>query len=173
MRVELEGLSPQVAADAYVAPTATLIGDVRLAPRASVWFGAVLRGDNEPLVIGEGSNVQDNSVLHADPGFPLVLEENVTVGHLVMLHGCTVGAGSLIGIGAVVLNGARIGRNCLVAAKALVPEGLEVPDNSIVRGVPGRIVGEVSDAHRAMMRRAAQSYQDRVRRYAGATIRPD
>lgn len=172
MRVELEGLVPQVAADAYVAPTATLIGDVRLAARSSVWFGAVVRGDNEPITIGEGANVQDSSVLHADPGFPLVLEENVTVGHMVVLHGCTVGAGSLIGIGAVVLNGARIGRNCLIAAMALVPEGLQVPDYSIVRGVPGRVAGEVSDKHLAAMVRAARSYQDRIQRYAGATVRP-
>ncbi|RAK60280.1 gamma carbonic anhydrase family protein [Phenylobacterium hankyongense] len=173
MRVELEGLKPQVAEDAYVAPTACLIGDVRLGPRSSVWFGAVLRGDNEPITIGAGGNVQDNSVLHADPGFPLVLEDNVSVGHLAMLHGCHVGAGSLIGIGAVVLNGARIGRNCLVSAKALVPEGFEVPDNSIVRGVPGRIAGEVSERHLAMMARAAQSYQVRIRRYLGAAIRQD
>jgi carbonic anhydrase/acetyltransferase-like protein (isoleucine patch superfamily) len=173
MRVELEGLTPQIAEDAYVAPTACLIGDVRLGAQSSVWFGAVLRGDNEPITIGAGSNVQDNSVLHADPGFPLVLEENVTVGHLVMLHGCRVGSGSLVGIGAVVLNGARIGRNCIISAKALVPEGLEVPDNSIVRGVPGRIVGEVAEKHLAMMARAAQSYQHRIRRYLGAAIRPD
>jgi carbonic anhydrase/acetyltransferase-like protein (isoleucine patch superfamily) len=167
--LDLEGLRPELAADSYVAATACLIGDVRLGARASVWFGAVLRGDNEPITIGEGANVQDNSVLHADPGFPLVLAENVSVGHLVMLHGCTVGAGSLIGIGAVVLNGARIGRNCLVAAKTLVPEGMDVPDNSVVRGVPGRVVGEVSEKHLAMMARAAASYQHRIQRYLGAT----
>jgi len=168
--LQLEELRPQLAADAYVAATACLIGDVRLGARASVWFGAVLRGDNEPITVGEGSNVQDNSVLHADPGFPLVLAENVSVGHLAMLHGCTVGAGSLIGIGAVVLNGARIGRNCLIAAKSLVPEGLEIPDNSIVRGIPGRVVGEVSEKHLAMMARAATSYQDRIQRYLGAVV---
>jgi carbonic anhydrase/acetyltransferase-like protein (isoleucine patch superfamily) len=173
VRIELEGLAPEIAADAYVAPTACLIGDVRLGPQASVWFGAVLRGDNAPITIGAGSNVQDNSVLHADPGFPLVLEENVTVGHLVMLHGCTVGSGSLIGIGAVVLNGVRIGRNCLISAKALAPEGMQIPDNSIVRGVPGRIVGEVTDRHLAMMAQAARSYQARIRRYVGATVRPE
>jgi carbonic anhydrase/acetyltransferase-like protein (isoleucine patch superfamily) len=169
--LELEGVRPQLAADAYVAATACLIGDVRLGARASVWFGAVVRGDNEPITIGEGGNVQDNSVLHADPGFPLVLAENVSVGHLAMLHGCTVGAGSLIGIGAVVLNGARIGRNCLIAAKSLVPEGMEVPDNSIVRGIPGRVVGAVAEKHLAIMARAASSYQDRIRRYRdGSTV---
>ena len=173
MRVELEGLQPQIAEDAYVAPTACLIGDVRLSARSSVWFGAVLRGDNEPITVGPGSNVQDNSVLHADPGFPLVIEEDVTVGHLAMLHGCTIGAGSLVGIGAVVLNGARIGRNCLIAAKALVPEGMQVPDHSIVRGVPGRIAGEVDERRLTMMARSAQSYRERVRRYAAAVVRHD
>ncbi len=173
MRVELDGLAPRIETAGYVAPSACLIGDVRLGRGASVWFGAVLRGDNEPIIVGDGSNVQDNSVLHADPGFPLVLEENVTVGHLVMLHGCTIGAGSLIGIGAVVLNGARIGRNCLISAKALVTEGMVVPDNTVVRGVPGRVAGEVTDAHRAMMARSAQSYLDRARRYAGAVIHHD
>ncbi len=171
MLIELDDLAPRFGEGAYVAPSACLIGDVRLGRAASVWFGAVLRGDNAPIVVGDGSNVQDNSVLHADPGFPLVLEPNVTVGHLAMLHGCTVGAGSLIGIGAVVLNGARIGRNCLISAKALVTEGTVLPDNSIVRGVPGRVVGEVTDAHRAMMAGAAQSYRDRSGRYLRAVVR--
>jgi carbonic anhydrase/acetyltransferase-like protein (isoleucine patch superfamily) len=155
---------------AYLAPSATLIGDVRLGSRASVWFGAVLRGDSEPITIGADSNVQDNAVLHADPGFPLVIEEGVTVGHLAMLHGCRIGSGTLVGIGAVVLNGATVGRNCLIAAKSLIPEGKLIPENSIVRGVPGTVVGEVTDKHLAMMQRATQSYLLRSKHYASNLI---
>ncbi len=125
----------------------------------------MLRGDNESLTIGAHSNVQDNAVLHADPGFPLVMEEDVTVGHLAMLHGCRIGAGSLVGIGAVILNGAVIGRNCLISAKALIPEGKIIPDNSVVRGMPGQVVGEVSEKHAQMMERAAASYRARSQRY--------
>jgi carbonic anhydrase/acetyltransferase-like protein (isoleucine patch superfamily) len=165
MIYRLDEAVPQVGAGAYVAPSAVLIGDVRLEPGASVWFGAVLRGDNESLTIGANSNVQDNAVLHADPGFPLVLEQDVTVGHLAMLHGCRIGAGSLIGIGAVILNGAVIGRNCLISAKALVPEGKIIPDNTVVRGMPGQVVGEVSEKHLRMMERAAVSYRMRAQRY--------
>jgi carbonic anhydrase/acetyltransferase-like protein (isoleucine patch superfamily) len=161
-------MTPVLANDAYVAPSAKLIGDVHLGHRASVWFGAVLRGDNAPIAVGDGSNVQDNAVLHADPGFPLTIEDNVSVGHLAMLHGCKIGSGSLIGIGAVVLNGAMIGQNCLISAKALVPEGKVIPDNSIVRGMPGRVVGEVTEKHLAMMRRAAQSYVQRSARYVSS-----
>jgi carbonic anhydrase/acetyltransferase-like protein (isoleucine patch superfamily) len=127
----------------WVAPNATLIGKVRLERDASVWFGAVLRGDNELITVGEGSNVQEHCVLHTDPGFPLVIGPHVTVGHMAMLHGCEIGEGSLIGIGAVILNGARIGRNCLIGAKALIAEGKEIPDNSLVMGMPGKIKGEV------------------------------
>ena len=145
MIYRLDEAAPQIGEGVYVAPSAILIGDVRLAAGASIWFGAVLRGDNESLTIGARSNVQDNAVLHADPGFPLVLEEDVTVGHLAMLHGCRIGAGSLVGIGAVILNGAVIGRNCLISAKALIPEGKIIPDNSVVRGMPGQVVGEVSE----------------------------
>ncbi|HEV2678970.1 MAG TPA: gamma carbonic anhydrase family protein [Rhodanobacter sp.] len=168
MQYRLEKRQPVLEEGAYVAQSATLIGDVRLGNCASVWFGAVLRGDNESIIIGAGCNVQDNAVLHADPGFPLVLEDNVTVGHLAMLHGCRVGAGTLIGIGAVILNGAIIGRNCLIAAKTLIPEGKLIPDNTIVRGVPGRVVGEVLQKHLAMMDRATQSYLLRAKRYIAA-----
>jgi carbonic anhydrase/acetyltransferase-like protein (isoleucine patch superfamily) len=169
----LDAVEPVLASDAYVAPSAKLIGNVQLGPRASVWFGAVLRGDNTSITVGEGSNIQDNAVLHADPGFPLVIEEGVSVGHLAMLHGCKVGAGSLIGIGAVVLNGATIGKNCLVSAKALISEGKVIPDNSIVQGIPGRVVGEVTEKHLAMMRRAAQSYLQRAARYAATFVSVD
>src|ERR1700760_320070 len=124
----------------WIAPNATVIGRVTLKRNASVWFGAVLRGDNEPIVVGEESNVQDGCVLHTDAGTPLTIGKAVTVGHLAMLHGCTIGDNSLIGIGAVVLNGARIGKNCLIGAKALIPEGKEIPDGSLVVGAPGRVI---------------------------------
>ena len=123
----------------WVAPGASLIGRIILRDNASVWFNAILRGDNEPIIVGEGSNVQDGAVLHTDPGSPLTLGRDVTVGHLAMLHGCEVGDGSLVGIGAVVLNGARIGKNCLIGAKALVGEGKVIADGSLVLGAPGRV----------------------------------
>jgi carbonic anhydrase/acetyltransferase-like protein (isoleucine patch superfamily) len=166
MLLELDELRPSLGEGCYVAPNATLIGDVQLGASVSIWFGAVLRGDNEPIAIAARSNIQDNAVLHADPGFPLVIEEDVTVGHLAMLHGCHVGSGSLIGIGATVLNGARIGRNCLIGARALVVEGSSIPDDSVVLGAPGKVVGETTEAHRAMMARAALSYLVRAQRYA-------
>ena len=124
----------------WIAPNAVVLGNVILKKNASVWFGAVLRGDNDPITVGENSNVQDNSVLHTDIGSPLTIGANVTVGHMVMLHGCTIGDGSLIGIGSIVLNGARIGRNCLIGAARLITEGKEIPDNSMVMGAPGQVV---------------------------------
>ena len=166
MLLELDDLRPSLGDGCYVAPNATLIGDVQLGASVSIWFGAVLRGDNEPITIAARSNIQDNAVLHADPGFPLVIEEDVSVGHLAMLHGCHVGAGSLIGIGATILNGARIGRNCLIGARALVVERNSIPDDSVVLGAPGKVVGQVTEAHRAMMARAALSYLVRAQRYA-------
>ncbi len=161
----LDGVRPEVDPEAWVAPDAVLIGRVRLCARASVWFGAVLRGDNEPIEVGEESNVQDGCVLHTDPGFPLTLGPRVTVGHLAMLHGCSVGEGSLIGIGAVVLNGARIGRGCLIGAKALVPEGREIPDHSLVLGIPGRVVRTLTREEREGLLRNAQTYVARSARY--------
>jgi len=151
--------------DCWIAPNATLIGDVILEKDSSVWFGAVLRGDNEPIRLGEGTNIQDNSVLHADPGFPLTLEQHVTVGHMVMLHGCTIGAGSLIGVGAIVLNGAVIGANCLLGAGALIPEGKEIPPNSVVMGAPGKIVREVGEREAEMLDFGWQHYVKRYKRY--------
>lgn len=145
----------------YVAPTAALIGRVRLGSEASVWFGAVLRGDNEPILVGRGSNVQDNCVLHTDPGFALTIGAEVTVGHLAMLHGCTIGDGSLIGMGAMILNGARIGRRCLIGAKSFVGEGKEIPDGSVVLGMPGKVVGQVTGKHLAMIEAACLSYRRR------------
>jgi carbonic anhydrase/acetyltransferase-like protein (isoleucine patch superfamily) len=154
------------ASDAYwIAPTAVVIGNVRLEHNASIWWNAVLRGDNELITIGEGSNIQDGCVLHTDPGFPMTLGKDVTVGHLAMLHGCTIGANSLIGIGAVILNGARIGSNCLIGAKALISEGKEIPDNSLVMGAPGRIKSEVGEEHVARIRHAAEHYVLNWQRY--------
>jgi carbonic anhydrase/acetyltransferase-like protein (isoleucine patch superfamily) len=154
------------AGDAYwVAPTAVVIGKVKLEKNASVWWGSVLRGDNEPITVGEGSNVQDGCVLHADPGYPLIIGKGVTVGHMAMLHGCVIGDGSLIGIGAVILNGARIGVNCLIGAKALIPEGKEIPDNSLVMGAPGQIKREVTEEHIARMRHSAEHYVANWQRY--------
>jgi carbonic anhydrase/acetyltransferase-like protein (isoleucine patch superfamily) len=152
--------------DAYwIAPTAVVIGNVKLERNASVWWGAVLRGDNELITLGEGSNIQDGCVLHTDPGYPLVIGKDVTVGHLAMLHGCVIGDNSLIGIGAVILNGARIGSNCLIGAKALIPEGKEIPDNSLVMGAPGRIKSEVGEEHVARIRRGAVHYVANWQRY--------
>ena len=149
----------------WIAPNATVIGRVVLKANASVWFGAVLRGDNEPIIVGENSNVQDGSVLHTDAGSPLVIGANVTIGHMAMLHGCTIGDNSLIGIGAVVLNGARIGRNCLIGAKALIPEGKEIPDGSLVVGAPGRVVRELTPEQRAMLQHSADHYVHNWKRY--------
>ena len=150
----------------WISPTAVVIGNVILKKNASVWFGAVLRGDNEPITIGENSNVQENSVLHTDIGFPLTIGAGVTVGHLVMLHGCTIGDGSLIGIGAIVLNGARIGRNCLIGAGALITEGKEIPDNSMVVGAPGKVIRTLSDEQTAGMAAGALHYVANWKRYA-------
>jgi carbonic anhydrase/acetyltransferase-like protein (isoleucine patch superfamily) len=149
----------------WIAPTAVLIGKVSLGSNASVWWNSVLRGDNEPITVGDGANIQDGCVLHTDPGFPLVIGRGVTVGHMVVLHGCTIGDDSLIGIGAVILNGATIGRNCLIAAKALVPEGKSIPDNSLVMGAPGKVVREVTAEHIARMRDSAEQYVANAARY--------
>ena len=155
---------PEIRGEHWIAETAVVIGDVLLEEGASIWWNAVLRGDNERITIGRGSNVQDGSVLHTDMGSPLVLGADVTVGHMAMLHGCTVGDGSLVGIGAVVLNGARIGRNCIIGAKALVPEGKEIPDGSLVLGAPGKVVRELSDEQRKMIALGAAHYVDNARR---------
>jgi carbonic anhydrase/acetyltransferase-like protein (isoleucine patch superfamily) len=150
----------------WIAPNATVLGNVILRPGASVWFGAVLRGDNEPITIGEDSNVQDGAVLHTDPGSPLTLGCGVTVGHQAMLHGCEIGDYSLIGIGAVVLNGVRIGRNCIIGAKALITEGKVIPDNSLVVGAPGKVVRSREPGDEAVLRMSADHYVQNWRRYA-------
>ena len=162
---ELDGVAPEVAASAWVADSAEVMGNVQLAEDASIWFGAVLRGDCESISIGEGSNIQDASVLHADQGKPLVVGRHVTVGHQVMLHGCTIGDESLIGIGAVVLNGAKIGRNCLVGAGALITEGKEFPDGSMIIGSPAKAVRQLTPEQIEGLRRSAQHYVDNARRF--------
>jgi len=158
---ELDGQGPDLPADGnyFIADTATVIGKVRLKANASVWFGAVLRGDNEWIEIGEGSNVQDNSTCHTDPGFPLVLGKNVTVGHNVILHGCTVEDGALIGMGSIVMNGAVIRRGSVVGAGAVITEGKEFPENSLIIGAPARVIRTLSPEQSQQMGRAAQSYQ--------------
>ena len=162
---QLGALVPRVAASAWIADSAVVAGDVELGEQCSVWFHATLRGDTERLVIGARSNVQDGAVLHADAGSPLVIGEGVTVGHQVMLHGCTVGDGSLIGIQAVVLNGARIGRHCLVAAGAVVTEGKEFPDGSMIMGAPARVVRELTPQQIEGLKRSAQHYVENGARY--------
>lgn len=149
----------------WIAPNAVVAGHVILKKNASVWFGAVLRGDNEPIIVGENSNVQDNSVLHTDPGSPLIIGDNVTVGHMVMLHGCAIGDGALIGIGSIILNGAKIGKNCLVGAGALITEGKEFPDGSMILGSPAKVVRELAPEQAARMGLGAMGYVHNWRRF--------
>ncbi|MEZ5773858.1 MAG: gamma carbonic anhydrase family protein [Hyphomicrobiaceae bacterium] len=164
---DLEGTSPDLPADGdcFIAPNAVLVGRVRLLAAASVWFGAVLRGDNEWITVGESSNVPDGAVLHTDMGFPLTIGRGCTIGHMAMLHGCTIAENSLVGIGAVVLNGARIGRNCLIGAHALVTEGKEIPDNSLVMGSPGRIIRTLGAEDEQRLAASARHYVENWRRY--------
>ena len=152
--------------DSWVAPTAAVIGKVRLDAGASVWFGAVLRGDNELIHIGENSNVQDGTVMHTDMGWPLTLGKGVTVGHNAMLHGCTVGDHSLIGIGAVILNGAKIGKHCIIGANTLIAEGKEIPDGSLVVGSPGKVIRALTDEQKSKLEASAASYVHNAQRYA-------
>lgn len=161
----LEELVPEVADSAWIADSAQVMGKVHIGADASVWFGTVVRGDTDSISIGEGSNVQDASVLHADFGMPLAIGRHVTVGHQVMLHGCTIGDESLIGIGAIVLNGARIGKNCLVGAGALVTEGKEFPDGSMIIGSPARVVRQLTPEQMEGLRRSAQHYIENARRF--------
>ena len=162
---QLDEHFPRLADGVWVAESAQVIGNVELAEGASVWFGAILRGDNEPLRIGKGSNVQDGSVIHADIGYPATLGENVTVGHQVMLHGCTIGDCSLIGIKAVVLNGAKIGKNCLVGAGSLVTEGKEFPDGSMIFGSPAKAVRQLTPEQIEGLQTAAADYVRNAKRY--------
>ena len=161
----LDGIAPEIAEDTWIAPDANLIGRVIVEEGASVWFCATLRGDNEPITLGAGSNIQENCVLHTDMGYPLTIGAGCTIGHKVMLHGCTIGDNSLIGMGATVLNGAKIGKNCLIGAGALITEGKEIPDGSLVMGVPGKVVRELDAAAIEGLRKSAQGYQANMRRF--------
>lgn len=166
MLYKLGDIAVQVSGEDYfVAENATVIGNVVLEKNASVWFNAVVRGDNALITIGENSNIQDCSVLHSDDGIPLTIGKNVTVGHKVMLHGCTIGDNSLIGINAVILNKAKIGKNCLIGANTLIPEGKMIPDGSLVMGSPGKVVKELSEEQQAMLLLSADTYVKNFQRY--------
>ena len=163
--------APQLHEDTWVAPDANLIGKVVLEEGASVWFGTTIRADHDEIRVGKGSNVQENCVMHIDPGYPLIIGENCTIGHKVMLHGSTIGDNSLIGMGAIVLNGAKIGKNCLIGANALITEGKEIPDNSMVMGSPGKVVRMLSEEQATGIRVGAAHYVENARRFrAGAAV---
>jgi carbonic anhydrase/acetyltransferase-like protein (isoleucine patch superfamily) len=164
----LDGIAPDLPPEGqyWIAPSAAVIGRVRLERNASVWFGAVLRGDNEPIEVGEGSNIQDGCVLHTDAGAPLSVGRNCTIGHKAILHSCTIDDNTLIGMGATVLNNARIGRNCLIGANTLVPQGKEIPDNSLVMGAPGRITRSIDQIAARNLTESAQNYVRNWQRYA-------
>ena len=161
----LDGVRPDIADNAYVAPSAQIIGNVKMADHSSVWFGAVIRGDNDLIEIGARTNIQDNSVLHTDPGIPLTIGDGVIVGHRVMLHGCKIGENTLIGIGATILNGAEIGKNCIIGAHSLITEGKVIPDGSMVVGSPGRIIKSLTEQHFQMLRTNSEVYVANAKRF--------
>jgi carbonic anhydrase/acetyltransferase-like protein (isoleucine patch superfamily) len=165
---ELDGVRPGFEGEAWVADSAVAIGRVVLKSGASIWYGATARGDNDPIVIGENTNIQDGSVLHTDVGKPLTIGANCTIGHMVILHGCTIGDNTLIGMGSVILNGARIGKNCIIGAKALITEGKEIPDNSLVMGAPGKVVRETGEAEARMIALSAAHYVENWKRHVRA-----
>lgn len=171
----LDGVAPELPASGHywIAPDAVVIGRVIIKEGASIWFGSVLRGDNEPIVVGEGSNIQENCVLHTDPGFPMTLGRNVTVGHMATLHGCTVDDGSLIGMGATVLNGAHIAASCLVGSKALVTEGKAFEPFSLIVGAPAKVARTIDEATATRLRGTAEHYQRNWQRYAKGLKRID
>lgn len=173
MRYALDGISPDIADSAWIAPGSHVIGRVVMEADSSVWFGCTLRGDVEQITIGAGTNVQENVIMHTDLGFPLVLGAGCTVGHKAMLHGCIIGENSLIGMGATVLNGAKIGKNCLIGAGALVTEGKEIPDGSLVMGAPGRIVRALDEGAIAGLRASAKHYQQNARRFREGLVALD
>jgi carbonic anhydrase/acetyltransferase-like protein (isoleucine patch superfamily) len=170
---ELDGARPEMDAESWIADSATVLGRVKLLRGASVWFGATLRGDNDPIVVGENSNVQDGSVLHTDAGQPLTIGRDCTIGHMVMLHGCTIGDNTLIGIGSIILNGARIGKNCLIGANSLITEGKEIPDGSMVMGAPGKVVRELTEQQVQGITLSAHHYAENWKRYAKGLRRID
>jgi carbonic anhydrase/acetyltransferase-like protein (isoleucine patch superfamily) len=162
----LDGIAPEIGEGVWVAPDANIIGKVVLEAFANVWFGVTMRGDNEEIRVGAGSNVQENCVLHTDMGFPLTIGANCTIGHKAMLHGCTIGDGSLIGMGATILNGAKIGKGCLIGAGSLVTEGKEIPDGSLVMGAPGKVVRMLDEAGRERLFKSAEGYRRNAARFA-------
>ena len=171
MIYELNGKKPECHGDHWIAESADVIGNVVLGDQVSIWFNAVLRGDNDPITIGRASNIQDGSVLHTDIGFPLTIEDGVTVGHKVMLHGCFIGKNSLIGINSVVLNGARVGKNCLVGANSLIPEGKDIPDGSLVMGSPAKVIRQLDERAIEGIRISSQNYIANYKRFReGAKI---
>lgn len=161
----LDNQSPKLADDVWVAETAAVVGNVVMESGSSAWFGTVIRGDNETIHIGAKSNIQDNAVLHSDPGSPLTIGEGVTVGHQAMLHGCTIGDNTLVGIGATILNNTVIGKNCLIGAHALITENKVIPDNSVVMGSPGRVIKQVPEAQEAMLKASADYYVKNAQRF--------
>jgi carbonic anhydrase/acetyltransferase-like protein (isoleucine patch superfamily) len=170
-QLSLDGSTPAVAPSAWVAPGATLIADVSLRENVSIWYAAVLRGDGDSIEIGAGSNIQDGSVVHTDPGFPVTVGAGVSVGHRAILHGCTIEDEVLIGMGAIIMNGARIGRGSLVAAGALVPEGVQIPPGSLVAGVPGKVRRETSPEEQQRISLNARTYRELKMRHASALAR--
>lgn len=162
---ELDGVKPECDRDSWVADNAVVIGNIVMKRGASVWFGATLRGDNDPITIGENSNVQDGSVLHTDVGQPLDIGANCTIGHMVMLHGCTIGENTLIGIGSIILNGAKIGKNCLIGANSLITEGKVIPDGSMVMGAPGKVVRQLDEQAIQMLTASALHYTENAARF--------
>lgn len=162
----LDGIAPEIGRGVWVAPDANVIGKIVLEDEANIWFGATLRGDNEVIRVGAGTNIQENCVLHTDMGVPLTIGANCTIGHKAMLHGCTIGDGSLIGMGATVLNGARIGKGCLIGAGALITEGKEIPDGSLVMGAPGKVVRQLDAEAQARLLASAANYRANARRFA-------
>ncbi len=165
MKYALDEKRPNIHDSCFVAPSADLIGAVNLAENASVWFNCVLRGDNEPITIGTNSNIQDGSVLHVDKGWPINIGSNVTVGHKVMLHGCTIADNTLIGMNAVVLNGSKIGKNCIIGANALVTENMEIPDGSLVLGAPAKVVKQIGEKHIKLLKKGADHYVEKSAEY--------
>lgn len=170
MLYRLDDAAPEIDPTAWVAPGTHVIGNVQVLADASVWFGTTIRGDNEPIIVGIGSNVQENCVLHTDPGCPLTIGANCTIGHKAMLHGCTIGKNSLIGMGATVLNGAVIGENCLIGAGALITEGKVIPDGSLVMGAPGKVVRELDAAAIKALTQSALHYQANARRFRDGLV---
>lgn len=167
----LDGIHPDISPYiGYLAPTATVIGDCHLGADVGIWFGVVMRGDIEPMRIGARSNIQENSVLHTDKGFPLTIGQNCTIGHGAIIHGCTIGDNTLIGMGATVLNGAKIGKNCLIGANALITEGKEIPDNSLVVGAPGKVIRTLDEAAIAALTASADRYVENARRFAKGLV---